>query len=174
MSQPVQGKKIFDFSLFRRVFQFASPYKNKFYTSIFLAIFLAVISPVRPWLIQVTITKGLQKNADFWFMHGAVSVIIGITIIQLCIAGDRNRLPFYFTFFTASLGQSVVKDLRVTTYKKIVNLNLSQFDKTPIGTLTTRTINDIESINDIFSDGLIPIIADLLIYHCCAGIYVFC
>ncbi|MBS1580543.1 MAG: ABC transporter ATP-binding protein, partial [Bacteroidetes bacterium] len=55
-----------------------------------------------------------------------------------------------------------VKDLRVTTYQKIVSLNLSQFDKTPIGTLTTRTINDIESINDIFSDGLIPIIADLL------------
>jgi ATP-binding cassette subfamily B protein len=60
------------------------------------------------------------------------------------------------------LGQSVVKDLRVTTYNKIVHLNLSQFDKTPIGTLTTRTINDIESVNDIFSDGLIPIIADLL------------
>ena len=52
--------------------------------------------------------------------------------------------------------------MRVSTYKKILHLNLSQYDKTPIGTLTTRTINDIESINDIFSDGLIPIIADLL------------
>ena len=60
------------------------------------------------------------------------------------------------------MGQMVVKDLRVTVYEKVVGLNLSQFDKTPIGTLTTRTINDIESINDIFSDGLIPIIADLL------------
>jgi ATP-binding cassette subfamily B protein len=56
----------------------------------------------------------------------------------------------------------VVKDLRVTVYKKVMRLNLSQFDKTPIGTLTTRTINDIESINDIFSDGLIPIVADML------------
>lgn len=55
-----------------------------------------------------------------------------------------------------------MKDLRVSTYQKIVQLNLRQFDKTPIGTLTTRTINDIESVNDIFSDGLIPIIADLL------------
>ena len=69
---------------------------------------------------------------------------------------------FVFSFFTASLGQSVVKDIRVATYKKVINLNLSHFDKTPIGTLTTRTINDIESINDIFSDGLIPIVADLL------------
>ncbi|MGZ8550489.1 MAG: ABC transporter ATP-binding protein, partial [Chitinophagaceae bacterium] len=64
------------------------------------------------------------------------------------------------------LGQSVVKDMRVAVYKKILGLNLSQFDKTPIGTLTTRTINDIESINDIFSEGLVPIIADLLSIVC--------
>jgi len=56
--------------------------------------------------------------------------------------------------------------MRVATYEKIINLNLSQFDKTPIGTLTTRTINDIESINDIFSDGLVPILADLLSIVC--------
>jgi ATP-binding cassette, subfamily B, multidrug efflux pump len=163
MSQQVQAKKgIVDFSLLRRVFRFAAPYKNKFYTSVFLAIFLAVISPVRPWLIQITITDGLNKEADFWFLQGAAEVIIGITVIQLSLLVIESICRFIFTFLTASLGQNVVKDLRVSTYKKIVNLNLSQFDKTPIGTLTTRTINDIESINDIFSDGLIPIIADLL------------
>ncbi|HSN60083.1 MAG TPA: ABC transporter ATP-binding protein, partial [Ferruginibacter sp.] len=85
-----------------------------------------------------------------------------ITIIQLVLLMIETGCRFFFTFTTASLGQSVVKDLRVSTYNKIVHLNLSQFDKTPIGTLTTRTINDIESVNDIFSDGLIPIIADLL------------
>ena len=79
-------------------------------------------------------------------------------------------MRFLFSFTTALLGQSVVKDLRVETYKKIIGLNLSQFDKTPIGTLTTRTINDIESINDIFSDGLVPIIADLLSIVCVLGI----
>ena len=173
MSQPVKGKKIFDFSLLRRVFHFAAPYKNKFYTSIFLAIFLAAISPIRPWLIQVTLTKGLQNNPNVWFLHGAVSVIIGVTVIQLSLLVIESACRFVFTFFTASLGQSVVKDLRVATYKKIVNLNLSQFDKTPIGTLTTRTINDIESINDIFSDGLIPIIADLLSIIAVL-IYMFC
>src|SRR5260221_9137623 len=75
-------------------------------------------------------------------------------------------MRFFFSFTTALLGQSVVRDMRVATYKKIVDLNLSQVDKTPIGTLTTRTINDIESINDIFSDGLVPIIADLLSIVC--------
>ena len=162
MSDKKPIKKIFNFSLLRRVFQFAAPYKNKFYWSLFLTVFLAIISPIRPWLIQVTINKGLQPTADFWWLHGAASVIIGITIIQVVLLLIESICRFVFSFFTASLGQSVVKDMRVATYKKVINLNLSQFDKTPIGTLTTRTINDIESINDIFSDGLIPIIADLL------------
>ena len=162
MSEQPKAKSIFNFSILRRVFQFASPYKNKFYWSLFLALFLAIISPIRPWLIQITITRGLQSGAGFWFLKGAGPVIIGITIIQLALLLIETACRFIFTFFTASLGQSVVKDMRVTTYKKIISLNLSQFDKTPIGTLTTRTINDIESINDIFSDGLIPIIADLL------------
>jgi ATP-binding cassette subfamily B protein len=162
MSDKKTVKKIFDFSLLRRVFHFAAPYKSKFYWSLFLTVFLAVISPIRPWLIQITINKGLQPNAEFWWLHGAASVIIGITIIQMGLLIIESICRFVFSFFTASLGQSVVKDMRVATYKKVINLNLAQFDKTPIGTLTTRTINDIESINDIFSDGLIPIIADLL------------
>ncbi|MEO6355237.1 MAG: ABC transporter ATP-binding protein [Ferruginibacter sp.] len=162
MSEQAKPKTIFNFSLLRRVFQFASPYKSKFYWSLFLAVFLAVISPIRPWLIQLTINRGLQAGTNFWFLKGAGPVIIGITVIQLVLLLIETVCRFIFTFFTASLGQSVVKDMRVTTYKKIISLNLSQFDKTPIGTLTTRTINDIESINDIFSDGLIPIIADLL------------
>ncbi|HMO62083.1 MAG TPA: ABC transporter ATP-binding protein [Ferruginibacter sp.] len=162
MSEPVKAKKIVDFSLLRRVFQFASPYKSKFYLSLFLAIFLAVISPIRPWLIQLTINKGLQPGAAAWFLKGPAQVIIGITVIQVLLLLLESVCRFIFSFATASLGQSVVKDIRVATYKKVINLNLSQYDKTPVGTLTTRTINDIESINDIFSDGLIPILADLL------------
>ena len=162
MSESAKVKKVFDFSLLRRVFYFASPYKSKFYWSLFLAIFLAVISPVRPWLIQITINNGLMPGAHVGFLYGAAQVIIGITIIQLALLLIETVCRFVFTFFTASLGQSVVKDMRVATYKKVIDLNLSQYDKTPIGTLTTRTINDIESINDIFSEGLIPIIADFL------------
>jgi len=162
MTEPVKDKKVFNFSILRRVFKFAAPYKRKFFWSLFLAIFLAIISPIRPWLIKITINKGMQPGAQIWFLKGAAQVIIGITVIQLGILLVETVCRFIFTFFTASLGQMVVKDMRVATYQKVINLNLSQFDKTPIGTLTTRTINDIESINDIFSDGLIPIIADLL------------
>jgi ATP-binding cassette subfamily B multidrug efflux pump len=149
-------------SLLKRVFKFAAPYKNKFYGSLILSVVLAIMAPLRPLLIQLTINDGLKENTLGHFLKGPGGFIIEITIIQVVLLLVESACRFYFTFTTASLGQSVVKDLRVTTYNKIVHLNLSQFDKTPIGTLTTRTINDIESVNDIFSDGLIPIIADML------------
>ncbi|MBK5272015.1 MAG: ABC transporter ATP-binding protein [Bacteroidia bacterium] len=126
--------------------------------SIVLAIVLALITPVRPLLIQLTVNK--------YIVHSMKDMVINITLIQIGLILIETAMRFLFSFTTALLGQSVVRDMRVATYKKIVGLNLSQFDKTPIGTLTTRTINDIESINDIFSDGLVPIIADLLSIIC--------
>ena len=99
------------------------------------------------------------------FLQSGSSVfqfITNITIFQIIFLLIESIIRFAFAFITSWLGQNVVKDLRVAVYEKIMSLNLSQFDKTPIGTLTTRTINDIESINDIFSDGLIPIVADML------------
>ena len=126
-----------------------------------LAIVLAVITPVRPMLIQLTVNTYIAKSMT--------AMLINITLIQVGLILAETAMRFLFSFTTALLGQSVVKDLRIATYKKIMGLNLSQFDKTPIGTLTTRTINDIESINDIFSDGLVPIIADLLSIVCVLG-----
>ncbi len=155
-------KKIFNFSLLKRVFHFAAPYKNKFYGSLLLSVILAVIAPIRPFLIQMTINDGIKGNLKPFFLNTPGAFIIEVTVIQIVLLLIETGGRFFFTFLTASLGQSVVKDLRVSTYDKILHLNLSQYDTTPIGTLTTRTINDIESINDIFSDGLIPIIADLL------------
>ena len=163
MIEKKKGKrKIFNFSLLQRVFHFAAPYKNKFYGSLLLAVLLAVLAPLRPFLIQLTINDGIKGNVSAHFINATGGFIIEVTIIQVVLLLLETAGRFLFTFLTASLGQSVVKDLRVSTYNKILHLNLSQYDKTPIGTLTTRTINDIESINDIFSDGLIPIIADLL------------
>ena len=147
-------RKIFDFDNLRRVFQFAAPYKRRFYFSIWLAVFLAIITPVRPYLIKITVDKFIASKMFDW--------IIWMTVIQIGLLIVESAVRFYFSYITAWLGQTVVKDMRITVYKKVVGLNLRQFDQTPIGTLTTRTINDIEAINDIFSDGLVPIIADLL------------
>ena len=149
-----ERKKLLDLSALKKVFKFALPYKNKIYISILLSVVLAVLSPLRPYLIQYTLNVFIEDKNMYW--------LILITIIQIGMLLVETALSFYFGFITSWLGQTVVKDLRVTVYKKVLGLNLSQFDKTPIGTLTTRTINDIESINDIFANGLIPIISDLL------------
>jgi ATP-binding cassette subfamily B protein len=152
------NKKFFDFDLLKRVMRFAAPYKKRFYWSIALAIILAVFTPVRPILIQITVDKFIAKGIWEW--------VLWITIIQVAFLFLESGLRFYFSYITAWLGQNVVKDLRVKVYKKILSLNLSQFDNTPIGTLTTRTVDDIERINDVFADGFIPIVADLLSIVC--------
>jgi ATP-binding cassette subfamily B protein len=154
MAEKGTAKKIFDFGLLRRVFKYAAPYKRRFYISIALAILLALFTPIRPYLIQLTVNDFIQGGLKNW--------LIWITIIQIVFLLVETAVRFYFTYITAWLGQTVVRDMRITVYKKILGLNLSQFDKTPIGTLTTRTVDDIERINDVFADGLIPIIADLL------------
>ena len=158
------GKIIFDLSLLKRVFQYAKPYKTKFILSVVMAILLAIVSPIRPWLIQITINDYVHQGVtgSKAVKMKMEEVIIWITVIQIGLLLLETAFRFYFSYLTSWLGQTVVKDLRVNVYRKILGLNLSQFDTTPIGTLTTRTINDIEAINDIFSDGLIPIIADLL------------
>src|SRR5258708_28781452 len=154
-------KRIFDFDNLRRVFRFAAPYKNKFYLSLWLAIFLAIITPVRPYLVKITVDKFIANNMRDWE--------IWITVIQIGLLLVETGLRFYFSYLTSWLGQTVVRDMRVKVYEKVLHLNLRQFDQTPIGTLTTRTINDIEAINDIFSDGLVPIIADFLSIVCVLG-----
>ncbi len=170
------SKTFFDFTLLRRVFQYARPYRNKFYLSIALAIMLAIITPFRPYLIKLTVDHYIagDQQASYTQWHFSIGeMLVWITLIQIALVIIETLFRFIFTFTTAVLGQSVVKDLRVQTYEKILKLNLRQFDKTPIGTLTTRTINDIESINDIFSDGLVPIIADLLTIICVLGMMVW-
>src|SRR5215203_4886444 len=164
MSEKATVKRIFDFRLLRRVLQYAAPYKRKFFISVGLAILLALFAPLRPILIQITVNDYIKNGVN---SQGSTRIrmeelVIWITIIQIVLLLVESAFRFYFSYLTAWLGQTVVKDLRVRVYKKILGLNLSQFDTTPIGTLTTRTVDDIERINDVFADGLIPIIADLL------------
>ncbi|MBS1729975.1 MAG: ABC transporter ATP-binding protein [Bacteroidetes bacterium] len=165
-------EKNFTFADLKRLFVFVRPYRSKFYGSLIMAIILSAITPVRPYLIQVTIDKATRNHTPVpaflkWIffnmdLNNITQFIIAITIFQVIFLLLETAIRFSFTFITSWVGQSVVKDMRITVFKKVLGLQLRQFDRTPIGTLTTRTINDIESINDVFADGLIPIIADLL------------
>jgi ATP-binding cassette subfamily B protein len=145
MEKKTSKKNVFDIKLLRRIFTFTQPYKNKFYTAIFLSVLLAVMAPLRPLLIIISINEGIIDSPGGYLLKGPGAFLIEVTIFQIVFLLIESLTRFYFSFSTASLGQSVVKDLRNLTYNKILNLNLTQFDRTPIGTLTTRTINDIES-----------------------------
>ena len=159
-------------TILKRVFSFVKPYRFIFWANVVLSIVLAFSTPVRPYLIQSTVNIAIGKIVtlpvwvQFFIPAGAfgdvVKLILAITLFQVAFIILETLLRFFFTFGMAWLGQQVIRDLRNKVYDKIMHWEMRQFDKTPIGTLTTRTINDIESINDIFSDGLIPILADLL------------
>ena len=163
---------MFKGALLKRVFSFIGPFSYLFISNLILAILLAFATPVRPYLIQLTVNLSIGKQVDIpqwvhFFLPAeafsqTVKLIIAITLFQVVFILIETIMRFFFSFGMSWLGQQVVRDLRNTVYDKIMHWEMRQFDKTPIGTLTTRTINDIESINDIFSDGLIPILADLL------------
>jgi len=141
---------------------FIKPYKGRFILSLVLCIVLAVIAPVRPYLISLSVDEYIANN--LWQM------LVNITIIQVGILFIENGLKFFFLYLTNWTGQNVVNDMRQQVFNKVVHQKLSFFDKTPIGTLTTRTINDIEAVNDVFANGLISILADILTIIAIMGI----
>ena len=153
-------KNIFDIKLLLRIYSFAKPYQDRFLLSVLLAILLALVAPLRPILINKSMQAVNGSSSETVSIVG--NLLLTITIIQVGILLFETALRFSFSYLTSWLGHRVVKDMRTTVFEKILSFNLKQFDKTPIGTLTTRTINDIEAINDIFSEGLIPILADML------------
>lgn len=150
----MEKKKAGGLLLLKRIFSYTRPYRTRLWTSIILAIVLAVLAPVRPYLIQLSV--------DHYITNKLLQGLIMVTVVQLGILLLESLLRFVFMYTTNWLGQTVVNDIRQNVFRKIIHQQLSFFDNTPIGTLTTRTVNDIEAINDIFSEGLISIIADVL------------
>ena len=151
MSQPAQK---FNYSLFRRVLSMVKPYKRTFYFTAGLAVILANLGPLRPLSLQKMVDDHIFKG-DVQGMTLIACGIFGLLILEVV-------LRYFFLYYADWLGQATIRDLRVKVFRHVTNLNLRYFDKTPIGTSTTRTINDIESINTVFSEGSITIMADIL------------
>ena len=145
---------ITDSSLLRRVLGMTIPYKSLFYKSVALAIIVTPFSIVQPFIVQ--------RMVDDNIVGGHKDGLIPMAILFVIILVISVILRYYFIYLTAKLGQSVVKDLRIKVYNRITHLKLRYFDQTPIGTSTTRTVNDIEAINDVFAQGIITIVADFL------------
>lgn len=140
--------------MLKRIIGLARPYRTYFALASVLAIAIAVISPLRPFLIQYTV--------DGYVLRMDSQGLIMMTMILIAMLIVESLLQYGFIYITSWLGQSVIRNLRVRVFGHVIGLRLQYFDRTPIGTVTTRTISDVETINNIFSQGLVQIIADLL------------
>ncbi len=142
-----------DLKLLWKVIKLAFPLKALLIATILFSLFLALVGVIRPELMQRLIDQ------TFLNQIGNTQLLVILIVISLFI---EVILRYFFTYSSNKLGQSVVKNLRTRVFKHVVNLKLSYFDKTPIGTTTTRTVNDIETINSIFTEGFIQLLADIL------------
>ncbi len=153
MSDSVSGKA-FDLKLLRKILRYVKPYQWIFYGSFFLTILLSALSTARPLVIQYVIDHFiLQPDLE---NLGLFTVYLGILLVLEAV------VQFSFIFGANYLGQSIIRDLRVQLYEHILSFKLKYFDQTPIGTLVTRAVSDIETIADIFAQGVLVIFGDLL------------
>ncbi len=141
-------------NLLKRVLAYVKPYRVIFIWSILLTLLLAGIAPVRPLLIGYTL--------DHHILKGDYNGLLNITLLLLLLLLFQTGFQYAHTLLTNKLGQSAIRDLRINVFNHITKLRLKFFDKTPIGQLITRTVSDLETIADIFSEGLIAMIGDLL------------
>lgn len=145
---------IIDLRILKRLLQYVKPYKWIFLLLIFLTILLATLGPLRPYLVGLTIDNNIAAG-DYPGLLMMVGIIFGLLLLQ-------SLVQYGHTFLSDWLGQHVIRDIRIKLYEHLLTLKLQFFDKTPIGRLVTRNVSDIETLADVFSQGLAAMMGDLL------------
>lgn len=149
-----KAKTFFDFKLFRALLNYVKPYKSTYYFVLSAAILLSVFSNLTPYLLKITVDDHIRL--------GNYDGTLKMTLLMFGALFIEVLFQFLFVFYANWLGQKVVKDLRVDLFRKIIHFKMAYFDTTAVGRLVTRSVNDIETIASIFSQGLFMIIADFL------------
>ena len=144
----------FDTTVFKRILEYAKPYRMRFNGVILFAIFLSIFAALRPYLLKLTVDdyiKTNDKNGLLWYV-----TLMGIVLILEVLSN------FFFVYWANWLGQDIVKDVRVKLFKHMLSFRMKYYDTAPVGQLITRSVSDMESIAKIFSQGLFMIGSDLL------------
>ena len=152
--EKTKSGNIIDFKVLRRLFGFAKPYLKQFYFLIFLTMVLAGLAPLRPLIIQRAIDDYVPVG-DYGGLVTMMMFLVGHLILLAIV-------QYSHTYMSGWVGQTIIKDIRVKLYRHLLRLRLKFFDKTPIGRLVTRNVSDIETLSNVFSDGLAALIGDLL------------
>mgnify|MGYP000020491820 FL=1 len=147
------GGKAFDFKLFLKVVGYAKPYQRLFTFSMILTVLLGALGTARPILIRQVIDEAIL-GYDAPMLLKLTFLLVGLLVIE-------SIGQFGFMYAANWLGQSIIKDIRVELYDKLQTFRLQFYDKTPIGQLVTRVVSDIETISQIFSQGILVIFGDL-------------
>jgi len=145
---------IFDFKLFSKLMKFVKLYKGTYYFVLLSAILLSGSSIISPYLLKTVIDDYISLG-DFDGMVLIISLMFGALIFEVIF-------QFLFVYYANWLGQRVIRDLRVKLLDKILSFRMAFFDRTSVGRLVTRAVNDMETIASIFSQGLFMILADFL------------
>lgn len=137
-----------------KIFSLALPYRVKFFTAVLLTIITAILGPLRPFLIQHTL--------DNYVSVGDAIGLLNFSLILFFLLLLQSAIQWWSTLLANFLGQQIIFDLRNKVYKHLLSLKLKYYDQTPVGTLVTRSISDIETISEVFSEGMINIAGDII------------
>lgn len=146
--------KVVDLEVLKRLFKFVRPYKGRFAFLIFLTVMVAVVAPVRPILIQFTVDNHIAV--------GNLQGLINMTIILVGLLVLQAIVQYSHTYLSGWIGQYVIRDIRIQLYEHLLKLRLRFFDRTPIGKLVTRNVSDVETLAEVFSQGVAAMAGDLL------------
>ncbi|MHA8066512.1 ABC transporter ATP-binding protein [Aquirufa sp. ROCK2-A2] len=153
-SKESSSGKIVDFKIIKRIYSFIQPYRFRFWGLVFLILCMAGVSPVIPLMIRYTL--------DHFVSLSSYQSLLQMFFWMIFVLIIQTSLQFSTSYLAGHLGQTVIRDIRIQLYEKIVHLKLSFFDANPIGRLVTRTVSDVETLNEVFSEGLASIAGDLL------------
>ena len=148
-------KSKFNFKLFTRLIRYVKPYKVNFLFVSFAAVLISFFSIFNQYLLKIAVDDFITPK-NYEGLVTIISIMLGILLFQV-------TFQFLFVFFTNLLGQKVVFDIRTKLFSKIISFKMSYYNKSSVGRLVTRTVNDMETIASIFSQGLFMIVADLIL-----------
>lgn len=146
----MQNKK----SVYAHIIHQALPYKNWFIGCFILAIIISAMTPVRPYILQQIIDVDIK-------MHQKDSLVLNATLLFGLLILE-SVLKYVFVYATSFFSQNIVNNLRKRVFSHLMNLHVQYYDETPVGRLTTRTVNDVETINEVYSDNFFTIVSDIL------------
>lgn len=154
VAQPKPSGTAFDGRLYRRILTYTTPYRKRFLLNLLITVALGFLSPLRPYLVQLTIDKAISIPNTTLLLWLSFAMVAALMV--------EAALSYFASWLTTWVGQGVIRDLRTQLFDRLSQTRISFFDHQPVGNLVTRTISDIENIADVFSQGFLEIMGDLL------------